>query len=259
MNTCTNPLCNKTFVIKPGCLGKYCSLSCGTTHRNTIKQEQRYTEYNTNPTLCKCCSKVLPYANRKNKFCSTSCSAKFNNAKKDYSKIKLGPSKGFTPTNYIPYTKVKQCSICGKYHNRQGKTCSSICFSQQVSNSVRGKTGGNRDLNLPGVDCNGKPFYYDSGWEVTLAQSLSENNVHWTRPTKFILSDGRSYTPDFYIPEYDIYIDPKAKRPEYYRKSILKIEMFEQEYNKKCLVISNPKLLSWSQIQTMLLVENYRA
>lgn len=259
MNTCKNPGCNTTFIVKSGCLGKYCSLSCGTAHRNAITQEKRLCEYAANPSLCKCCGKVLPYKNRKNKFCSTSCAAIVNNAKKDYSIIKSGPAKGCLPTNYAPYTKVKQCSICGKYHSKKGRTCSTACFSQQLSISVRGKTGGNRDLNLPGIDCDGNNFYYDSQWEVTLAKSLTANNIHWVRPSKFILSDGRSYTPDFYIPEYDIYIDPKAKRPDYYRKSILKIEMFEQEYNKKCLVISNLKLLSWAQIQTMLLVENYRA
>jgi hypothetical protein len=110
-----------------------------------------------------------------------------------------------------------------------------------------------------GVDCDGNMFYYDSGWEVTLAKSLSDNNIYWTRPSKFLLSNGRSYTPDFYLPEYDVYIDPKAKRPGYYRDSVLKIEMFEQEYNKKCLIISDQTLLSWYQIQTMLLVSNYRS
>jgi hypothetical protein len=259
MNTCNNPLCNKNFVVKPGCLGKYCSLSCGTAHRNAITQEKRYHEYNISPILCKHCNKILPYKNRKNKFCSSSCSAIFSNANKDYLKIKSGPKKGHVPKNYAPYTKVKQCVICNKYHGNQGKTCSLQCLSQHISNSVRGKTGGNRDLNLPGVDCDGKMFYYDSGWEVTLAKSLTDNNIYWTRPSKFLLSNGRSYTPDFYLPEYNVYIDPKAKRPGYYRDSVLKIEMFEQEYNKKCLIISDQTLLSWHQIQTMLLVSNYRS
>lgn len=259
MNTCQNPLCNKQFIIKSGSLGKYCSLSCGTTHRNTKKQEQRYSTYDICPTTCKYCNTPLLYKQRKNKFCNTSCAAKYNNAQKDYTLFKSGPSKGFIPKNYSPYTKIKQCSICGKYHKKQGKTCSPVCFAQQVSISVRGKTGGNRDLNKPGVDCGGKSFYYDSNWEILLSESLSQNKIYWERPDKFILSDGRSYTPDFYLPAYDIYIDPKAKRPNYYRNSILKIEMFEKEYNKKCLVISNKSLLTWQHIQTMLLVGTYRS
>lgn len=259
MNNCLNPKCNKEFTVKAGCLGKYCSLSCGTTHRNFKIQEQRNNLYLTNPILCKSCNSPLPYNKRKNKFCNNSCAAKYNNAFKDYSKIKSGPAKGSRPKNYLPYTKIKQCSICGKFHPKKGKTCSSICLSVHISNSVRGKTGGNRDLNMPGIDCNGKSFYYDSSWEVILAQSLSQNNIIWERPNKFILSDGRSYTPDFYLPEYDIYIDPKAKRPNYYRNSILKIEMFEAEYKKKCLVISNKSLLSWQHIKSMLLVDNNRS
>lgn len=73
------------------------------------------------------------------------------------------------------------------------------------------------------------------------------------------MSDGRSYTPDFYLPEYNVYIDPKAKRPGYYRQSILKIEMFEVEFSTKCLVVTNEKLLHWYHIQTLLLVGSNRS
>jgi len=259
MNTCQNPLCNKVFQVKPGSLGKYCSLSCGTSHRNFLTREKQLKKYLDNPSICLFCKNTLSYDKKKYKFCSTSCSAKFNNAIKDYSKIKVGPKKGSKSKNYAPYTRIKPCTICSKFHKNQGKTCSPVCRSQEISKNVRGKTGGNRDLNKPGIDCDGKHFFFDSQWEVLLSDSLNQNNIYWKKPNRFILSNGRSYTPDFYLPDYDVYLDPKAKRPNYYRNSILKIEQFELEYNTKCLVISNKKFLSWGHIQTMLLVKNYRS
>jgi hypothetical protein len=224
-----------------------------------MKRQERIVVYDLTPSLCKECDIAIPYAKRKNKFCCSSCAAKYTNAKKDWSKITTGPTKGSVPKWYVPKTLVKICAICGKYHPGGGNTCSKECFSKYVSLQVRGKTGGNRDVNMPGTDSDGNHFYYDSGWEISLAKSLNINGVRWQRPKRFILSDGRSYTPDFYLPDYDVFLDPKAKRPGHYRTSLLKIEMFEQEYGKSCLVISNKKWLNWGQVQTMLLVGNNRA
>lgn len=195
---------------------------------------------------------------KNNSFCSKSCSATFNNARKDYSKIKSGPSKFVGPKQPKP-RKQKTCVICDSTHTKSGKTCSTSCKSKYFSIIFRGKNGGNRNCNLPGMDCLGTPFFFDSQWEVELAKSLTGSNIFWTRPQKFILSDGRSYTPDFYLPEYDIFLDPKAHRPSHYRQSILKIEMFELEYNTKCLVISSKKNLTWGHIQTMLILNILRA
>ena len=191
------------------------------------------------------------------RFCSRSCSATFSNSKRDYALFTPGPAKGTNkgvkrPT--IPYTKIRQCVYCCRYHSKTAKTCSPECLRKHLSLV----TGGNRDCNIPGTDSFGKHFFFDSGWEITLAKSLDANNILWARPNRFVLSNGRTYSPDFYLPEYNIYLDPKAKRPGYYRKSILKIETFESEYNARCLVISNAKHLSWGHIQTMLLLNTNR-
>ena len=54
----------------------------------------------------------------------------------------------------------------------------------------------------------------DSSWEEALAKRLDETGVDWIRPNEpipYIGSDGKShnYFPDFYLPEYDLYLDPK--------------------------------------------------
>lgn len=60
---------------------------------------------------------------------------------------------------------------------------------------------------------NGEVILLDSSWEVTLAKRLDEMNVEWIRPEplKWIDKTGkkRNYFPDFYLPKYDLYLDPK--------------------------------------------------
>lgn len=38
----------------------------------------------TNPSFCKNCNSILPYKKRKNKFCSSSCSASYNNKQRQF-------------------------------------------------------------------------------------------------------------------------------------------------------------------------------
>lgn len=49
-----------------------------------------------------------------------------------------------------------------------------------------------------------KDVWFDSSWEVKVAQSLDENNVKWERPRiGFIWNDkGNRYFPDLFLPEY---------------------------------------------------------
>lgn len=87
MNSCLNPNCNLQ-TINP----KYCSLSCGTTHKNSIALAKKISTYSLNPKKCLECELPLLYKNHTSKnFCNHSCAAKYNNARKDWSKIKTGP------------------------------------------------------------------------------------------------------------------------------------------------------------------------
>ena len=63
-----------------------------------------------------------------------------------------------------------------------------------------------------------KVFWYngvmlESSYELAVAQDLDANNIKWVRPKRFYWVDDtgkrRHYTPDFYLPEYDVYLDPK--------------------------------------------------
>lgn len=53
----------------------------------------------------------------------------------------------------------------------------------------------------------------DSTWELELAKRLDSLDIKWIRPrpVKWVDDEGleHNYFPDFYLPNYDLYLDPK--------------------------------------------------
>jgi hypothetical protein len=74
-----------------------------------------------------------------------------------------------------------------------------------------------------------KGIMLDSSWELALAKRLDELNIKWTRPDPipWIDKEGvkHNYFPDFYLPEYDKYLDPKNKHAIKVQEEKLKILM----------------------------------
>lgn len=244
MNICT--ICNKEFKQKPNTSGLYCSLSCGNKGRIMINKVK--IKYELNPNKCKYCQNIILYNKRENIFCSSSCSALFNN------KIRNVP-KYFIKNPHIrikKFCKISFCDICNSIiQNKHIKTCSKECKNKLISILNKGKTGGSTKQYIEFRDSFNNKISLDSSWEYQLALDLNKNNIKWIRPKGFILKDGRRYTPDFYLTDFKIYLDPKAYRKGYFNQCE-KIKMFEYEYNTKCFVISNINLLTWKHIQTLL-------
>lgn len=59
----------------------------------------------------------------------------------------------------------------------------------------------------------GNVVLLDSSWEEALAIRLDELNIQWIRPdsVNWVDNNGKShnYFPDFYLVDYDLYLDPK--------------------------------------------------
>lgn len=100
----------------------------------------------------------------------------------------------------------------------------------------------------------------DSSYEVMVAESLDFNNIKWERPGRFkYYVDGKEhyYTPDFYLPDYDIYLDPKNDylinntNPHLGFIDCEKINWVEQQNNIKIFIL-NKDQLSWDYIKTLL-------
>lgn len=188
---------------------------------------------------CKQCDKEL--TNPNNKFCNRSCAATYNNKRRkprsEESKIKTakavcktmgieykeknkrGPNPLISATKKgYPYTKVQICTFCKKFFNydiRPKTTCSDECF-------IKVKT----ILNNKGKKQVYKNITMDSSWEVEVAKYLDKLKIIWVRPNWALdwvdsTCKDRKYFPDFYLIDYDIYLDPKNKHCQKLQKEKL--------------------------------------
>lgn len=140
IRTCTQ--CEVTFSPTPGSKGQHCSPDCTIEHQTILKRQKgaaqraaREQEYLKQPALCAQCKNVLPYGKRKNKFCSSSCAATFNNSGKVKSsktrfKIaqKSAAQKGVVLTKTEGEYTIKNCRYCDKPITRIGRVyCNNTC------------------------------------------------------------------------------------------------------------------------------------
>ena len=106
---------------------------------------------------------------------------------------------------------------------------------------------------------NSKRFYYkniclDSSYEVKIAKDLDKNNILWTRPAHFLWRDGTGeqhrYYPDFYLPKFNVYLDPK--NDYLIKKDKNKIKRVAEQNNIKLYVL-NKNELKWISIKNKII------
>lgn len=163
------------------------------------------------------------------KFCNKSCAASYNNSKRivsDSTKEKTSKSlsgrkrpttdtfiNGSKSCNLYPTT----CMICHKFQLvswrfKNHKTCRSLECKAKASINKTSKIGSTNSIewNHPTQGL----LRFDSSWEKSLAEFLDSHNILWIRPTiplEWVDSNNtkRYFFPDFYLLEYNIYLDPK--------------------------------------------------
>ena len=170
--------------------------------------KKRKADYELNPKLCKYCKKTIQYGKTKNDFCSSKCAGYYNNPKSNVV-VHISTRNKF---RNIYYTNCKICDkvIVNRYSGGR-MTCSRECHSI-ASTKIRTYPNGVR-----------KTIYYDnpnqgrivleSSWELEIAKLLDSMKIIWIRP-KFIrwvddLGKARIYYPDFYLSDFQVYLDPK--------------------------------------------------
>ena len=108
-------------------------------------------------------------------------------------------------------------------------------------------------------------FYYngirlDSTYELTFAKSLDSNNVKWKRPEPFLYRIGKEehrYYPDFFLPEYGVYVDTKNDylmnhvNPRYGLTDKQKIDLVSEQNDVKIFILDKDNL-SWEKLKTLL-------
>jgi hypothetical protein len=120
----------------------------------------------------------------------------------------------------LPQIENRMCIICSssfqKRRWQKGKTCGKTCFKELCRRNSRANPNCGGDTNYRKYKYNN--IWMDSTWEVDLAKWMDSNSIMWERDRKkhqfmWTDSDGnkRRYYPDFYLPLYGVYLDPKNK------------------------------------------------
>lgn len=219
--------------------------------KNKLKKtEYIKNNYNNNKTHCKHCNNSLPYEKRMNYFCSRKCSASFNSKSRIISEEqKLKTSKTLTGrkrTNIMTHNKslitFLNCKICDSSFYIRGHskwnyrmTCSTECRTKNMMNK-RTYQNGKRKTIYYFNKLQNKEVILESSWELTIAKLLDENNINWIRPEpiKWIDTNNKDhlYYPDFYLTDYDLYLDPK--NPYCMEKDKEKINYVSNKINLIC-------------------------
>lgn len=207
-------------------------------------------------------------------YCSKECK-NTNSLKQHECRCAKNPNRKETPIDI--YNKTKHSSwnkgLSKETDIRVAKN------SLKISQALKGKPGhphtaeekeklrqsaikhhlGGFNMRKAGIYYNG--IKLDSSYELILAEDLDKNNIEWDRPGSFpycLNGKVHQYTPDFYLPDYDIYLDPKNDflinniNPNLGFSDIDKIKEVEKENNIKILILDKTQL-SWNCIKEMLL------
>ena len=268
-HTCAQ--CDKNFITVDK-IRKFCSKSCSASYnnkrkivseetkekiKNTLRKTSNYAPYiKIEYKNCLMCNKFFCSQKNGRKVCSKLCQ------NKQCSVIQTGttrkstsyrgkPTKSFISSqfDYIkPESKRKKrlkieknCLICETIFNtKTGKSERKTCSKDCHYNLLAGKIG---HTTHPEHICkDGKSVILGSSWEKIIAVFLDMNDIEWIRPLglSYIDQTGkeRKYFSDFYLPQYDIYIDPK--NPMKIKNDEYKLSYFKDKIN---LYYGNPKYI----------------
>lgn len=229
-----------------------------------LRKLSRINAYMQSPKVCKQCLCTMEYNKRTNIFCSRSCSRTYsnlNNKIHDVTKIKI--SESISKINDIKLQQkqidykynpklCKQCNNSIPYELRKRNYCSTSCrkqFRQYVASNIS-KIGGNKNRHsFWYISPTAGKVYLESSYEFKVASELDLYGIRWIRPKHIpytINNKQKRYFPDFYLSDFDVYLDPKNSFLA--QQDAEKIKTVEQQHKIHVLVLDKNSL-SWSIIK----------
>lgn len=215
---CKNSTCNEIFWVKPGNHKTFCSSRCSALVNNKGRVLSKLTKRRISVALS-----LLPKSKRGKHFC-----------KPKVEMICMGCQKTFEVVPYLSKTR-KYCSI----------TCSITTIGRRTTSpkASKGKPGIRKDI--------GQNICFYSTWEANIARVFNLVGIKWEYAPKIFNLGKHTYRPDFYLPDFDTYIEVKnflgpysLERDRLFRKKypdiklelILKDKYLEIKSNYKDLV-----------------------
>jgi len=154
-------------------------------------------------------------------YCSQRCATLVNNKKRkppsQETKLKISkalkgtknPFKGIIKAPRLRIVcanpRCKRIFLAERWTHR--RFCSNKCAMQVLGGkptspkAARGKAGIRKDIN--------ETIYFYSRWEANIARLFNYFNIKWEYQPKTFDLVSQNYTPDFYLPDCDIFIEVK--------------------------------------------------
>lgn len=154
----------------------------------------------------------------------------------------------------IANEKVKIAHSNGAYKDASSKGIETkrkngtLGHTEASKNLIREKAlaSKHRRLRKGIIEYNG--ILLESSWELSLAKRLDELKVKWIRPEPIPWIDNEgvthNYFPDFYLPEYDIYLDPK--NPQARKVQQKKLEKLLTQYDNIIIILTKKECEEFS-------------
>lgn len=218
----------------------------------------------------KICPKCQIQHNKNGIFCSRTCANSRGPRTEDFknkvsSKLKgknfqteESIRKGILTKGHIPiFDKPNTiCKICNKdTDTKHRKTCSDECYTKliRLQSQQHPKCGGQKHTHRSKIiNIKNEVFVSESSYEVDLSKILNDLNIYWTRPSFFWYKDNkgnsRRYYPDFYLPDHDLYLDPKN---DYLIKTDIDKIMKVSEQNKIYVIVIGKNHINIDSIKQM--------
>ena len=225
---------------------------------------ERIKKYYSEPSFCLCCDKVLSYEKKNNKFCSSSCSASYNNKGRivsDEQKKKVSLSLSGIKRNEKLSENIKEhkriCSYCKKefivwrLNNNtlsHSKHCSSGCTNSSMKEKVsliikeKVKNGTHKGWQSRNIESYPEKFFKivleNNGIKYKFNKVISKRSLG--------LDCDANYFLDFYLKDKNIDLEIDGKQHNYE-------DRIENDELRDFTLIKNGFIvyrIKWKEIQT---------
>lgn len=230
---------------------------CGKEFENPYKLGGHVSRCKQNPNYSKNCKKCCNWNKSKNNFPYKGQKKQCQYCGKEYGiyglkthekYCNLNPNKSNYPTHkhigHVSWNKgltaktdervKRNGEAVSKHYETHDSFWKGRKHSEETKDKIRNTIEKNVDNgnwhNHFGIKIWYKDICFDSNWELEFAKYLDKKHINWTRPNKgfqyFINNEKHFYYPDFYLNDYDLYIEIKGLPID---KDYIKWEQFEHK------------------------------